>query len=144
MPNTWGHITWIFFHTIFEQLTEEQFKQHKSIIINHIKTIFSIIPCDFCRTEADTQYKQQVKHWNTKEDIRMFLFHFHNKVNKRLKKEIYSFDKLKVYETYNIKLVCAYFKQYFGNAKQGMKMHLNLQRRQLSDTVSNFYINLLS
>lgn len=144
MNTIWGQSVWIFLHTILEQLSEEQFIQHKQKIVRDVFDIFSNIPCDFCRAEAITEYKTNVNKWVTKDDVRMFIFHFHNKVNRKLKKFVHPIEKLKVYKTISIQNAASFLNTRFGSYKHGFKMHLNLKRRQVCKTISNFYIQLLS
>lgn len=93
----WGTYTWYLFHAMAEKINIKYFDEEKENIINHIKSICSVLPCPKCVNHAKIclKYIDNVK---TKDELRIFLYDFHNKVNKR--RSIHDFDilKLKVYE----------------------------------------------
>lgn len=89
----WGNACWYLFHTLAEKLKEDQ-ENEVPIIFNEIKNICSNLPCPECSKHAlvmlSTVKPNSVR---TKEDLIYFLLEFHNSVNIRLKKPIFTKDQ---------------------------------------------------
>lgn len=80
----WGPPTWMMFHTMAEKIDERFFAQNSLNILQLIQTICHNLPCELCSNHAK-QYmnKVQFNTIRTKDDLKRFLFDFHNDVNKR-------------------------------------------------------------
>lgn len=102
----WGPETWMLLHTIVEKIYDDKYNSCKNDIFQIISLIASSVPCPFCRQHA-TQYlkEHKITRCNTKADLKMFIFQFHNNVNTRLKKPIYSFASLSKYSNVNFSLL---------------------------------------
>lgn len=111
----WGPTCWIFFHCLAEKVKEDSFSKMYPIILNIIKDICSILPCPDCRTHA-TQILNSYKYYNfikKKEDLKMFLFEFHNLVNSRTGKSIMHKDILNEYKNYSFRVATAEWYNHF-------------------------------
>ena len=54
----WGTITWIFFHTLAEQINENKFDKVKPLMIKIVTDTCHHLPCPFCRKDATNIIKQ--------------------------------------------------------------------------------------
>ena len=99
MIEQWSIPTWIFLHTLAERISDKFMKENNEEVLNIIKTICFILPCPTCREHA-TYFIKRIHHnqVKTKEDLKLLLFLFHNKVNQRLGKRIYKNKNLSVYK----------------------------------------------
>ena len=91
----WGNNIWYLFHTIAHKIKESEFINEKNNLIVLIKTICHNLPCPECSSDA-TQILNNTnfRTINTKDDFKMFLFNFHNHVNKKLKKPVFEHTEL--------------------------------------------------
>jgi len=91
----WGAPTWTLFHTIPEKLTNQNFVENKTSIIQLITTICNNLPCPSCSQHAP-QYMHKVNFnaIHTVEDLKKMLYIFHNTVNERKKYAEYPYDEL--------------------------------------------------
>jgi len=91
----WGAPTWALFHTIPEKLSDKNFVENKTSIIQLIMTICNNLPCPSCSQHA-TQYMRKVNFnaIHTTEDLKKMLYIFHNSVNERKKYAEYPYDDL--------------------------------------------------
>ena len=103
-PNTWGPPTWLFLHTLAQNIKDSQFSKIKEDIIQSIIFMCRYLPCPTCATHA-------IQFWNSidrqrirnKRDLINVLFMFHNTVNKRVGKPRFIYDSLPlVYGNKNI------------------------------------------
>jgi len=87
--DTWGRYTWIFFHSVIYKLKNENDLEGIKTIIQFINTICNLIPCSICRTHALKYLKNNnISNMKTKTQLKLYMYTFHNYVNKRLNTEI--------------------------------------------------------
>ena len=104
MKYQWGKYTWILFHIIVEKIDPLSFNKISFKIINWIKKICLNLPCPYCSEHATTllnKYKNYNKILN-KEDLKRFIYEFHNIVNKKVGKKIQDIDVLEKYKNGNL------------------------------------------
>ena len=99
----WGNNIWALFHGLSCKIQEDKFLYHRDRLIYIIKNICSSLPCPDCSKDAtyllnNTNFNQI----RTKEDFKLFIFNFHNSVNKKLKKPIYEYTNLDKYNSVNM------------------------------------------
>ena len=107
--DNWGPTCWIFFHCLAERVKEESFKEMIPIIISFIKDICAILPCPDCRLHA-THIINNYKFFHLirkKEDLKNFVFEFHNLVNSRTGKSIQNKLILEQYKKYDFRKATA-------------------------------------
>ena len=91
MTKKWGPATWYLLHTVCEKVDEEFYKKNNKEIISLLKGICQNLPCGACSKHAREEIKKLTpKSAPTKELIKSFFFHFHNSVNKRLHKPMFT------------------------------------------------------
>ena len=82
-------------------------------VLNIIKIICDNLPCPYCRQNASKYLKINMRNIETKEDLKLFLYRFHNDVNKKLKKKHFSESILNKYKTINILQAYKWFDNKF-------------------------------
>jgi hypothetical protein len=91
----WGEPTWFLFHTLAEKIKEEEFQNIRVELLQIIYSICSNLPCPICSTHA----KQHLNGTNfnsiqTKQQLKDFLFQFHNYVNQRKNYLLFDYQNL--------------------------------------------------
>jgi hypothetical protein len=101
--NVWGPATWVFLHTITEKVKEHEFDNQKNNLLSIIKKICSILPCPDCAQDA-TNILNQLNYntINNKTDFKMYIFQFHNHINKKLNKPQENINILDKYKKSNL------------------------------------------
>ena len=120
----WGAPTWYFFHTIAEKIKIEYFADSKVPLFNLIKSVCMNLPCPSC-TEHATQYieKININSIKSKEDFIMLYFNFHNEINKRKNKPIFTYEELREkYSKANIINIVNNFLYYYKMEHHAVRM----------------------
>jgi len=114
MSKRWGTPTWYFLHTLIEKINSTYYKSVSDSFTNIIVDIFNNLPCPYCKDHA-TQYikKNNIYKIKTKEEMKEYLFNFHNFINKRLKQNTQNRDILNLYKKMNFVKVYKYFERQF-------------------------------
>lgn len=111
----WGTYTWILFHWMAENIKTQYFQQERTKIIHLIHTICSQLPCPHCREHAIQYLKDHnIQHCASKDDLRYFLYHFHNSVNVRGNREYKSDSVLKKYKIANLRRLLDSWNHHFA------------------------------
>ena len=118
----WGPATWTLFHMLAEKLTNDSLVKP---IIQLIKTICSSLPCPICK-EHSTSILQRYSLYhtiNTKEDLKRFIWEFHNQVNIKLHSPLYNFNSLTKYSQYNLITILNIWIKYFNIFTTDVKLY---------------------
>lgn len=80
----WGPAVWYLYHTLAYKIRAESFLTLRDSLLNFIRGIASILPCPKCSEHA-TAYMNKINFAaiQTKEQLKLFLYNFHNTVNER-------------------------------------------------------------
>jgi hypothetical protein len=138
MSKSWGTPTWLYFHSLAEQIDSKFYSNNYKKVFNFIKEICSCLPCPDCTKHA-TVYLSKIHHSevNTKEKLKIVLFNFHNSVNVRTRKPV--FNNLKMYELSRIEPIYSEFrKQYLNNKLQNRGFNDTLHRKQIIEKLDIF------
>jgi hypothetical protein len=89
------HHYWDFFHTMAEKIKDQDFvhigKELVSIIIRLVSTLY----CKACREDAEKYILDHKFHTiSTKGELKLALFNFHNHVNEKLQKPLFTETQL--------------------------------------------------
>jgi hypothetical protein len=105
--NVWGNTVWFLFHTLAHKIKESDFDELKNDIIYLVKTVSTNLPCPDCSQDAAYELnKVNFDNINSKEELRLLLFNFHNHVNRKLNKPIFELSELdNKYSKANIKAI---------------------------------------
>jgi hypothetical protein len=96
----WGPPTWLYLHTMAEKVKDTSFQQIRKDLFRIIYTICTNLPCPMCSNHAKEYLsKINVESIRTKNDLKQFLFVFHNSVNTRKGLKLFSY--LDLDETYS-------------------------------------------
>ena len=106
----WGQAAWTFMHVLACKIKQKEFQAQKEAIINIIRGICSNVPCPSCRSHAEVQMKQlNPGSIRSKNDLIDMLMDFHNKVNIRTQKRLFTKGEMKIYETMSTGVVVQKF-----------------------------------
>jgi hypothetical protein len=140
----WGPSTWYLFHTMAEKIKESEFNKLKDEILNVIKTICMNLPCPTCMQHA-TEYitrlnKNSIKN---KEDLKIFLFNFHNDVNIRRNVSIFSLKELNdKYSNANTMNIIRHFVEIYQYKNKGFHMiSSEIQRQRQLEYLKTWFNN---
>ena len=127
----WGPLVWKVLHCMTIKIKDEEFQNERENIIQMISGICSNLPCPQCATHASGLIKKhKLRDVKSKIDIIKFIYLMHNQVNKRLKKQIYSFEKIEEYEHFNMKSLLNDYYNMNLKAKYNEKMMLHSYHRK--------------
>ena len=103
----WGNTVWYLFHTLAYNIKESDFSEVKTDFIYIIKTISSNLPCPECSSDAIYELeKVNFDNINSKEELKLLLFNFHNYINRKLQKSQFEYSELdKKYSQANINII---------------------------------------
>jgi len=106
----WGHITWLFFHTLAEKVRDEHYEEARPTIRKTLLDMCASLPCPECSQHA-TQYLSRVDFGRirTRKDLKLMLFAFHNKVNRDLGKPQAGISQLDRYYHADIDQIVSFF-----------------------------------
>ena len=140
MVNYWGAPTWLFIHSFIECMKEEFYKKNINNVINIIKQICVLLPCPYCADHAKKYIKTlNSKRVPTKEHMKQYLFNFHNDVNKRLNKPIFTnYDK---YKKARLNIIIQMFCDKFITPALSKRFTENMRRKHLKNNIIKFINN---
>lgn len=119
----WGEPTWFLFHTLAEKVKEEEFSALRTDLLNIIYSICCILPCPMCSSHAKTHLNgSNFNNIRTKQQLKDYLFLFHNTVNK--KKNYLLFDYNNLNEKYSKANTIMIIQNFFNNFKNKNRNNL--------------------
>jgi hypothetical protein len=134
----WGKYTWFLFHTLAEKIKSDEFVKYKSLIIKIIVGICSCLPCPVCTKHASEYLKMYpIYSVKNKEDLKRYIFIFHNTVNKKKNKEIQNPKILEMYKKANLPAIITIFNQKFKTSAPNLMAEQMFRKNKLNE------INLL-
>lgn len=103
MTKNWGPPVWKFYHSLVQSIKEESFPIIGRQLLNFIVQISSLLPCPECSTHAKMFFSQiNLNKYNTKKKAIDLMYVFHNAVNKMLKKQLFAYPLLSIYDKVNV------------------------------------------
>jgi hypothetical protein len=137
-----GPPIWVLLHSIVEKVKNDNFNDYKLQLFNLIKKICIFFPSVVSSKNANAYFSNfNPNYINNLTDIRMFLFNYHNFINKKLEKPIFNYYELTKYDAVNIPvlqntIVNLYTKNTY------MKLLPNyFNMRETLNEVNNFLFN---
>ena len=128
--NNWGPAVWLLFHTIVEKIKEPDNTRICLELFNQIKNICKYLPCPDCASHATSNLANvNISKINNKSDLKQILFIFHNSVNVRKKKAVFSIDGLEKYKSANLSMVLYNFKMNYNSTRNMKLMSDEFQRK---------------
>lgn len=106
MTTIWGPHVWNFLHIFCEKVNSNKFYEKKKDIFDIIQNICANLPCPECSSDALSLLNNYplISNVKSKEDLKMYIYHFHNKVNEKLTKESYIIEDLEKYKAGNLNI----------------------------------------
>jgi hypothetical protein len=146
--NKWGPAVWLLFHTIVEKIKEPDNTRLCRELFYQIKNICKFLPCPDCASHATSNLANvNISRINGKTDLKQILFIFHNSVNLRKKKALFSIDELDKYSHANLSAVIYNFKMNYKSSRNMKLMSDTFQRTLVMSqfdqwlTINKKYLN---
>ena len=143
-PAQWGPPTWLFLHALVEKIDESYFPDISISLFNIISQICKNLPCPDCASHA-TVFMNSVKMntIQTKENFKMMLFYFHNKVNLLKKKPTFMASSLDKYATVNLPIAFSMFVSEYTRKPASFKLmtDASIRKRIINNTTTWLYEN---
>jgi hypothetical protein len=142
----WGKPTWYMLHTLAEKIDPEMFPRLRIELLNVIMRICNNLPCPDCASHA-TAYLNRINFETiqTKEQLKLMLFQFHNSVNTKKKLAVFSYADLdSTYQHANTtNIITNFFHHFSKNTYSGRMGTENFHRtRAVRDIKGWLQINL--
>ena len=130
-PAQWGPPTWLLLHALVEQTNECYFPDISMPLFNVISQICKNLPCPECSVHA-TEFMNSVKMntIQTKENFKMMLLYFHNKVNLRKMKPIFEASGLEKYARVNLPVAFSMFVAEYTRRPSSFKLMTDVSVRK--------------
>ena len=127
----WGAPTWTFLHTLVEQFKDASFRAMRHDLFRIIFTICTNLPCPICSKHAHEYLsKINVNSIQTKQDMILMLFTFHNEVNVRKSVAPFPIDGLDKYKSGNYKAITNNFIIFFQEKTRNIHLIADEMYRQ--------------
>lgn len=140
----WGEPTWFAFHTLAEKVKEESFPLIRHELLNIINTICNNLPCPECAKHA-TIYMNSINFNSiqTKEQLKIMLFNFHNEVNRKKGFPIFEYEDLQPkYSKANTIPILKNFMKHFEDKTGSFKLIADeMHRARLCSHIRNWLQN---
>jgi hypothetical protein len=132
--SVWGPAIWYLFHTLSFKIKPMYFKEVKDELIDNFVSICNNLPCPECAEHARKELKHLDKSKITnKKELCIYFINFHNKVNVRNKKKIFTFDEfVSKYSTSVTRNVIANFFIVLSKSDHNLKLMTNSFQRSTS------------
>ena len=146
----WGSACWFLFHTLASKVKEDKFDLVKNSLWEQINAICNNLPCPECREHATELMRKSNKNLilSSKRNLEMYLFDFHNLVNKRNNLRVMKIEEYDLlYSKANLYNIISNFIRKFLLSSKNSKLMLDVMHRELlvvkfrkwlSDNVSYF------
>ena len=138
----WGEPTWYLLHTLSIKVKDSEFKHIRIDLLNRIYAICINLPCPDCANHAKI-YLDNINFntIQTKEHLKVFLYNFHNDVNRRKGYPFFPYDKLD--EKYSLAItnnIIRNFMVHFSDRNRSLKLLAgDLHRSQLCISLRKWF-----
>lgn len=135
-PTIWGPAVWRLFHTFANKIQDNLPSIVYLSLFRQIKNICSVLPCPECAKDA-SKFLSNIPESRiiTKDNLIYELYIFHNYVNKKKQKPLFTFTNLDIYNNSDISLV---FKNFLNNFHTRGNMKLLTESFQRLLILKNF------
>uniref|UniRef100_A0A6C0AS71 thiol oxidase n=1 Tax=viral metagenome TaxID=1070528 RepID=A0A6C0AS71_9ZZZZ len=130
-PEIWGPAVWRLFHTLVEKIHKNAYSQLSPYLFNFILRICKFLPCPDCSSDASKILATvKLSNYKTKDEFKQFIYLFHNKVNHKLRKQLFNYGNINTYSRYNtISVINNFINNY--QTKGNMKLLTESFQRKL-------------
>lgn len=141
-PEIWGPPVWTLFHTLAENINEDHFLHMKLSIFNIIRRICMFLPCPDCSQHAiHFLAKINIQKIKNKTEFKDMLYVFHNTVNKRKNKPLFSYSQLDKYKQHNIGIAFNEFVKVYHTNGNMNQISESFQRKLLLVDLKKWLLN---
>lgn len=138
----WGEPTWFLLHTLSIKVKESEFKNIRIDLLNRIYAICVNLPCPDCANHAKIYLENiNFNSIQTKEDLKMLLYRFHNDVNKKKGYPYFPYDNFD--EKYSLAItnnIIQNFMFHFSDRNRSLKLlATDLHRSQLCKVLKEWF-----
>ena len=126
----WGKHVWFFLHTFIEKVKDDHFQYLRQDILKFIYRICTNLPCPLCSQHAKTHLDGiNFNSLQSKNQIKMTLFNFHNLLNKQKGYELFPESGLSKYINADFrKVIVNFFNAYIDKNHNLRMMTHNMHR----------------
>ena len=140
----WGPPIWNLLHTISHKIQESYFSEHRKELLDIITAIVTNLPCHLCSTHA----KQYITMYNfskiqTKQELILFMYHFHNAVNQKKNNPFFHTDQLIIYQnTVTFKIVHIFLQEFMKKTNNGSIRMIadEMYRKALTQKIHSYFM----
>lgn len=108
-----GSKIWIFLHFFSVKIKDDLFNENKLMILEFIELIFTNLPCAICKKDSLLYFNQKKETINSKNDLILFIFNFHNNINLKLDKKKFDFSIIERYYLCDVNIIFRLIKEVF-------------------------------
>jgi hypothetical protein len=129
-PEVWGPAIWRLFHTLAENINENEYHRIYPQLFFQIQRICKFLPCPECAKDASIFLgKVKLSDLKTKREFINIFYLFHNYVNAKKRKPLFNYANINIYKKYRIINVVNNFIAVY-NTKGNMKLIAESFQRQ--------------
>jgi len=139
----WGKHVWYFLHTFVEKVKDSEFQSVRIDMLKFIYQICTNLPCPLCSEHAKTHLNNiNFNSLQTKEQLKMTLFNFHNLLNKQKGYVIFTQAELSKYSNADFKKVIINFLNAYMERNNNLRMmNHNLHRSIVIKDLKNWFLH---
>ena len=140
--SVWGPATWKLLHCMVLNANNDIQPSQLIDLKNIIMRIVSNLPCPYCTSHAINHIsKSNFNSIQNINDLRVFMFQFHNKVNQQLNKKLITYEQhTEIMCNLNFKQVIIDFINIYQSKNAGVTMMLyNFHRKQMVLDVIKYF-----
>jgi hypothetical protein len=142
----WGAPVWYLFHTLTYKIKDSSFFAIKNQLLRIFLSICKNLPCPTCSAHA-TEYMNNINFQaiQSKENLKMLFFTFHNAVNKKKGYSIFTYEEFESkYSKANTVNIVNYFIQSFQNRTLNVRYIADdMHRKQITILAQTWLTNNL-
>lgn len=138
----WGEPTWYLLHCLAEKVKEDKFAMIRVELLNAIYSICANLPCPDCAKHASEYLKNiQFNNIQTKWQLRLVLFNFHNMVNIKKNMQIFPMEQLESKYRNMVLIPTIYtFMDHFQDKHKSIRMIANdFYRSRIAEKLKTWF-----
>lgn len=138
----WGPAIWFLLHTLAEKIIPTYFLSIRSELLTNIYSICTHLPCPVCSEHAKEYFgKINFNSIQTKDDLKLMLFQFHNVVNQRKGHPIFTIDELntKYIQANTVKIIQNFMVHFKDKHRSPKLIADDLQRARIAVSLKEWF-----
>jgi hypothetical protein len=137
----WGEPVWLLLHTLSEKVKPDSFSEIRQGFLNIIYIICTNLPCPDCSAHAKTYLDgNNFMSIQSKEQLKQFMFDFHNSVNIRKGFTIFKYQDLQKYSTaITINIIYNFMNSYNVKNHSIHMISNDVYRNRMIETIKTWF-----